>query len=95
MKVTPLYDRVIVKRKETANMTKGGLHIPENAKEKPLEGTIIAIGTGLKKEDGSLTPLIVKKGDTILFSQYAGSDIVIDGEELLIMKEVDILGIVE
>jgi chaperonin GroES len=94
MKIRPLHDRVIVKRIEEDLKTKGGIIIPDTAKEKPQMGEVIAAGSGKKTEDGKLLPLDVKKGDRVLFSKYAGNDIKIDGEELLIMKEEDILGII-
>ncbi len=94
MKIRPLHDRVIVKRIEEDQKTKGGIIIPDTAKEKPQMGEVIAAGSGKKTEDGKLLPLDVKKGDRVLFSKYAGNDIKIDGEELLIMKEEDILGII-
>ena len=94
MKIRPLHDRVIVKRIEEDLKTKGGIIIPDTAKEKPQMGEVIAAGSGKKTEDGKLLPLDVKKGDRVLFSKYAGNDIKLDGEELLIMKEEDILGII-
>jgi chaperonin GroES len=93
MKIRPLHDRVIVKRIEEDQKTKGGIIIPDTAKEKPQMGEVIAVGPGRKSEDGKLMALDVKKGDKVLFSKYSGNDIKIDGEELLIMKEDDILGI--
>jgi len=94
MKFRPLHDRVLVRRVEKDNKTPGGIIIPDTAKEKPSEGEVIAVGAGLKSEDGKLTPLDVKKGDRILFGQWSGSEVKIDGKELLIMKESDILGII-
>jgi chaperonin GroES len=94
MKIKPLHDRVIVKRLEVAEKTKGGIIIPDSAKESPDEGKIIAAGPGRRDEQGKVQPLDVKKGDTVLFSKYAGSEIKVEGEELLIMREDDILGIV-
>ncbi|HQI81431.1 MAG TPA: co-chaperone GroES [Deltaproteobacteria bacterium] len=94
MKIRPLHDRVIVKRIEEDQKTKGGIIIPDTAKEKPQMGEVIAAGPGRRNEDGTMVPLDVKKGDKVLFSKYAGNDIKIDGEELLIMKEDDILGII-
>jgi chaperonin GroES len=91
----PLHDRVLVRRMEQANKTAGGIIIPDTAKEKPMEGEVVAAGSGLRAEDGKLTPLDVKPGDRILFGQWSGTEVKIDGEELLIMKEADILGIVE
>jgi len=93
--IRPLQDRVIVKRKDAEETTASGIIIPDTAKEKPQEGEIIAVGNGKKKDDGSVLPLDVKKGDRVLFSKYAGTEIKIDGEEYLMMKEDDILGIVE
>ncbi len=94
MKIKPLHDRVIVKRLEVAEKTKGGIIIPDSAKETPDEGKIIAAGPGRRDEQGKVQPLDVKKGDTILFSKYAGTEIKVEGEELIIMREDDILGIV-
>ncbi len=94
--IKPLHDRVIIKRlDEVSNQTAGGLFIPETAKEKPQEGEVIAAGAGKYKEDGTRQPLDVKAGDRILFGKYSGSEIKIDGEELLIMREDEILGIIE
>jgi len=95
MKIRPLQDRVIVKRVEEEEKTKGGIIIPDSAKEKPMEGKVIAVGTGKVLEDGEKHPLDVKKGDRILFGKYAGTEVKIDGEEHLIMREDDILGILE
>jgi chaperonin GroES len=96
MKIRPLQDRVIVKRiEEAVEKTKGGIIIPDTAKEKPQQGKIIAVGKGKVNEDGKLTPLDVKVGDTILFGKYSGSEIKLNGEEHLIMREEDILGVVE
>jgi chaperonin GroES len=96
MKIRPLQDRVIVKRLEEAvEKTKGGIIIPDTAKEKPQHGKVIAVGKGKLNDDGKLTPLDVKVGDKILFGKYSGSEIKIDGEEHLIMREEDILGVVE
>ncbi len=96
MKIRPLQDRVLVKRiEEELEKTKGGIIIPDTAKEKPQQGKVIAAGKGKVNEDGKVTPLDVKVGDTILFGKYAGSEIKLDGEEYLIMREEDILGIVE
>ena len=91
----PLHDRVLVRRMEQANKTAGGIIIPDTAKEKPMEGEVVAIGSGVRAEDGTVTPLDVKPGDRVLFGQWSGTEVKIDGEELLIMKESDILGIVE
>ena len=95
MKVRPLHDRLIVKRLEEEEKTKGGIIIPDTAKEKPVEGKVIAVGDGRIKEDGTKIPLEVKKGDRILFTKYAGTEVKIDGEEHLIMKEDDVLAIIE
>ena len=95
MKVRPLHDRVIVKRVEEEEKTKGGIIIPDTAKEKPVEGKVVAVGDGKLQEDGKKTPLEVKAGDRVLFGKYAGTEIQIDGEEHLIMKEDDIIAIVD
>ena len=95
MKIRPLQDRVIVRRIEEEEKTKGGIIIPDTAKEKPQEGKVVAIGKGKVNDDGKLTPLDVKVGDKILFGKYSGSEIKMNGEEHLIMREDDILGIVE
>jgi len=95
MKIRPLQDRVIVKRLEEEEKTKGGIIIPDSAKEKPQEGKVIAVGKGKLTEDGKLIPLDVKVGDRILFGKYSGTEVKIDGEEHLIMREEDILGIIE
>ena len=94
MNIRPLQDRVLVLRTEKDEKTAGGIIIPDTAKEKPQEGKVVAAGPGKRDKDGTLVPLDVKKGDRILFSKYAGNEIKIDGEELLIMKEDDILGII-
>jgi chaperonin GroES len=94
MKVRPLYDRVIVKRVEEEGKTKGGIIIPDTAKEKPIEGEIVAVGNGKILENGKIQPLEVKKGDRVLFGKYAGTDIKIDGEDRLIMREDDIIAII-
>lgn len=95
MKVRPLQDRVIVKRVEEEETTKGGIIIPDTAKEKPVEGKVVAVGGGKTLENGKKQPLEVKAGDRILFGKYAGTDIKIDGEEHLIMREDDIIAVVE
>jgi chaperonin GroES len=95
MKIRPLQDRIIVKRIEEEEKTKGGIIIPDTAKEKPSEGKVIAVGKGKVKEDGTLQPLDVKKGDRVLFSKYAGTEVNIDGEEHLIIREDDVLGVCE
>jgi chaperonin GroES len=94
-KFRPLHDRVVVKRIDAEEKTKGGIIIPDTAKEKPQEGEVIAAGAGVKTEDGKLLPLDVKAGDRILFGKWSGTEVRVDGEDLLIMKESDILGIVE
>ena len=95
MKLQPLNDRIVVKRSEEKEVTKGGIIIPETAKEKPIEGKVLAVGTGKILDDGSKAPLDVKKGDKVLFSKYAGSEVKIEGEDLLIMREDDVLAVVE
>ena len=95
MKFRPLHDRVAVKRVEEEGKTKGGIFIPDTAKEKPMEGEIVAVGPGARDEKGTLVPLDVKNGDRILFGKWSGTEIKLDGEELLIMKESDIMGIIE
>ncbi len=94
-KIRPLRDRNIVKRVQEEEKTKGGIIIPDTAKEKPIEGKVIAVGNGKVQEDGKVRPLDVKAGDRILFSKYAGTEVKIDGEEHLIMREEDILGVIE
>ncbi|MFI0849724.1 co-chaperone GroES [Mesorhizobium sp. IMUNJ 23232] len=95
MKFRPLHDRVVIRRAEGEIKSKGGIIIPDNAKEKPQEGEVIAVGPGLSDESGKLIPLDVKAGDTILFGKWSGTEVKLDGEDLLIMKESDIMGIVE
>ena len=95
MKIRPLQDRVIVKRIDEEEKTKGGIIIPDTAKEKPQEGRVVAVGKGKMNEDGKIVPLDVKVNDRILFGKYSGSEINIDGEEHLIMREEDILGVIE
>jgi chaperonin GroES len=95
MSFTPLHDRVLVRRVESEEITSGGLIIPDSAKEKPQEGEIVACGEGARKESGDLIPMSVKAGDKILFGKWSGTEVKIDGEELLIMKESDIMGIIE
>ena len=94
MAIRPLHDRVIVQRLKEEEKTKGGIIIPDTAKEKPQEGEIVAVGTGARSEEGKVTPLDVKAGDKILFGKWSGTEVKIDGEDLIIMKESDILGIV-
>ena len=95
MKIRPLNDRVVVKRLEEEKKSKGGIIIPDSAKEKPAEGVVMAVGKGKVNEKGERTALEVKKGDHVLFSKYGGTDVKLDGEDFLIMREDDILGIVE
>ena len=95
MKFRPLHDRVVVRRIEGEEKTKGGIIIPDTAKEKPQEGEIIAVGPGARDESGKLVPLDVKSGDRILFGKWTGTEVKIDGEDLLIMKESDIMGVIE
>jgi len=90
----PLHDRVLVRRVEAEEKTAGGIIIPDSAKEKPQEGEIVSVGSGVKAEDGKITPLDVKAGDRVLFQKWGGTEVKVDGEDLLIMKESDILGIV-
>ena len=94
MKFRPLHDRVVVRRIEEDMKTAGGIIIPDTAKEKPQEGEIIAVGSGARDESGKLVPLDVKKGDRILFGKWSGTEVKLDGEDLLIMKESDIMGII-
>lgn len=95
MKFRPLHDRVLVRRVEAEEKTAGGIIIPDSAQEKPSEGEVVAAGAGVKDDSGKVTALDVKAGDTILFGKWSGTEVKIDGEDLLIMKESDILGIVE
>ncbi|MFP6732173.1 MAG: co-chaperone GroES [Alphaproteobacteria bacterium] len=95
MKLRPLHDRVLVKRVDEEGKTKGGIIIPDTAKEKPMEGKVISVGAGARGEDGKVVPLDVKKGDRILFGKWSGTEVTIDSDELLIMKESDIMGIIE
>ena len=95
MKIRPLHDRLIVKRLEEEEKTKGGIIIPDTAKEKPIEGKVIAVGQGRMNKDGKKVPMDVKKGDRILFAKYAGTEVKIDGEEHLMMREDDVLAIIE
>lgn len=95
MKFRPLHDRVLVRRVESEQKTAGGIIIPETAQEKPMEGKVIAVGSGHKAEDGKVTKLDVKKGDKILFGKWSGTEVKVDGEDLIIMKESDILGVIE
>jgi len=95
MKFRPLHDRVVVRRLDAEAKTKGGIIIPDTAKEKPQEGEIVAVGPGARDEKGKLVPLELKKGDRILFGKWSGTEIKLDGEELLIMKESDVMGVLE
>ena len=95
MAIRPLHDRILVKRVKEEETTKGGIIIPDTAKEKPIEGKVVAVGNGKILEDGSVRKLEVKKGDRILFGKYAGTDVKIDGQEHLILREDDVLGVVE
>ena len=95
MKFRPLHDRVLVRRVESEQKTAGGIIIPDTAQEKPMEGEIIAVGTGRVSEEGKVTPLDVKEGNRVIFGKWSGTEIKVDGEELLIMKESDIMGVVE
>lgn len=95
MTVRPLFDRILVKRNDEPSQTKSGLFLPETAKEKPVEGTVLAVGNGRVKDSGEVTPLQVKTGDKVVFGKYAGTEIKIDGEDRLILREDDILGIIE
>lgn len=95
MKIRPLNDRILVKRLEEKEVTKGGIIIPDTAKEKPVEGKVVAVGKGKVLENGSVKPLDVKEGDKILFGKYSGTEIKIEGEEFLMMREDDVLGIIE
>ena len=95
MKFRPLHDRVLVRRIEEDTKTAGGIIIPDSAQEKPSQGEVVAVGPGARNDEGKVTALDVKVGDTVLFGKWSGSEVKIDGEELLIMKETDILGIIE
>ncbi len=95
MKIRPLYDRIVVKRIEQQEQMHGGLYIPDSAKEKPQEGEVVAVGKGKRLEDGKVIPLDVKPGDRILFGKYSGNEIKIDGQDYMIMREDEVLGILE
>ena len=95
MKIRPLQDRIVVKRVESETKTKGGIIIPDTAKEKPMEGEIVSAGPGARGEDGKIQPLDVKAGDRVLFGKWSGTEVKLDGEDLIIMKESDIMGIIE
>jgi chaperonin GroES len=94
VKFRPLHDRVLIKRVDAEERTAGGIIIPDTAKEKPIEGVVIAVGTGTKDESGKVTPLDVKAGDRVLFGKWSGTEVKLEGEEMIIMKESDVLGIV-
>ncbi len=94
MKFRPLHDRVLVKRVEQDQKTAGGIIIPDTAQEKPMEGEIVAVGSGTRREDGALVPLDVEAGDKVLFGKWSGTEVMVDGDELLIMKESDLLGVI-
>jgi chaperonin GroES len=95
MKFRPLHDRVVVRRVDSEEKTAGGIIIPDTAKERPMEGEIVAVGPGARSEDGQIHPLDVKAGDRVLFGKWSGTEVKLDGEELIIMKESDIMGIIE
>ena len=95
MKLRPLHDRILVKRVEEETTTKGGIIIPDSAKEKPAEGKVVSVGNGKLDDNGKRIPLDIKKGDRILFSKYGGTDVKVDGEEYLIMREDDVLGVID
>ena len=95
MKFRPLHDRVVVKRIEEEQKTKGGIIIPDTAKEKPMQGEVLAVGPGARNEKGDLTPMSVQAGDRVLFGKWSGTEVKLDGDELLIMKESDIMGVLE
>jgi chaperonin GroES len=95
MKLRPLHDRILVKRLEEEQVTKGGIIIPDSAKEKPIKGEVVAAGPGKVADDGKLIPMGVKTGDKVIFNKYAGTEIKIDGDELLIMREDDVLAVIE
>ena len=95
MKIRPLYDRIVVARLQAEEKTKGGIIIPDTAKEKPQEGEVVAVGPGARDEAGKLVPIDVKAGDRVLFGKWSGTEVKIDGEELLIMKESDVMGVIE
>jgi chaperonin GroES len=95
MKFRPLHDRVVIKRVEEDTMTKGGIIIPETAQEKPMQGDVVAVGAGARDDSGRIVPLDVKAGDRVLFGKWSGTEVKIDGTEYLIMKESDLMGVVE
>lgn len=95
MKIRPLHDRVIVRRKEEERMSAGGIVIPDSATEKPIQGEVVAVGKGKILENGEVRPLDVKAGDVVLFGKYAGTEVKVDGETLLVMREEDLMGVIE
>jgi chaperonin GroES len=95
MKFRPLHDRVLLRRIEQNEKTAGGIIIPDTAKEKPIEGEVVAVGTGLRDDNGKVVPLDVKAGDRVLFSKWAGTEVTIDGKEFMVMKESDIVGVIQ
>ena len=95
MKFRPLHDRILVRRVESDERTKGGIIIPDTAQEKPMEGEVMAVGDGARGDDGKISPLDVKKGDRVLFGKWSGTEVKIDGQELVIMKESDVMGVIE
>ena len=95
MNFRPLHDRVVVRRVDSDEKSAGGIIIPDTAQEKPSEGEVVSVGSGARAEDGSITPMDVKAGDRVLFGKWSGTEVTIDGEELLIMKESDIMGVIE
>ncbi len=95
MKFRPLHDRVLVRRLDQESKTAGGVIIPDTVQEKPMEGEIVEVGTGARSEDGKITPMDVKKGDRILFGKWSGTEVKVDGEDLIIMKESDIMGVLQ
>lgn len=95
MKFRPLHDRVLVRRLDSEEKTAGGIIIPDTAQEKPMEGEIVAVGSGARSDDGKVTPLDVKAGDRVLFGKWSGTEVSVNGEELVIMKESDIMGVIE
>lgn len=95
LNIQPLHDRVVVKAKEAEEKTKSGLYLPDTAKEKPIEGTVVAVGTGKTTEDGKVLPLTVKVGDKVLYGKYSGTEVSVDGEEYLMMRESDIFAIIK
>ena len=95
MNIKPLYDRVVIKRMEEEKMSAGGIVIPDSATEKPIKGEVVAVGTGKIQEDGKVRPMAVKAGDKVLFGKYSGTEVKVDGEELLVMREEDLMAIIE